>query len=278
MMTPFRRAGTVIIHRFLILVVLAYCVAPFLWMILTSMLPISDLTSIPPHIHLSELSLSRYVLLFRSADFLGPLYHSAEAASGTTVVTMLLGSLAAYGIARFQFGGRKTLLVSMMLAQMVPVIALAVPLFILLRSLHLIDTVLGLILTYTAFILPIVIWLLVGFFGDIPASLEKAAKIDGCNRWQIMWRIILPLSANSLVAAGAFAFIAAWSDFFLALVLTYKNATTLPVRAADFVGVYSVDYRSAATAGVIATLPVLLLTLVFQRWIVRGLTEGALKG
>jgi len=120
--------------------------------------------------------------------------------------------------------------------------------------------------------------MLVGFLENTPPSLIKAAQIDGCNRWQTMIRIAFPLASSGLAATAIFAFITAWSDFFLAKVLTSTNAMTVPVRTANYQGLFVMDYTSAATAGVIATVPVLILALVAQRWIIRGLTEGAVKG
>jgi len=120
--------------------------------------------------------------------------------------------------------------------------------------------------------------MLVGFFEDIPPSLERAARIDGCNRLQIMYRIAFPLAAPGMAATAILAFITSWSDFFLAKILTTNNATTLPVKTAAFQGLFAMDYTSAATAGVITAIPVLILTLLAQKWIIRGMTEGAVKG
>lgn len=266
------------VHRLLVLLAMVYLIAPFVWMVLTSLLPAPDLTRIPPTIDLSSISASRFVELLSDRTFLLPMYNSAVVALTTTVICLALGSMAAYAIARIKFPGRKAVQMTMLGTQMVPAVVLAVPLFLILRGMGWLDTQQGLILTYTAFILPIVVWMLVGFFAEVPASLERAARIDGCTRWQAFTRIVLPLTGNGMAATAIFAFITAWSDFFLALVLTTDAAVTLPVRTAQFQGLFALDYKSAATAGVITTIPVLLLALVFQRWIVRGITEGAVKG
>lgn len=266
------------LHRLLVLVLLAYLLAPFVWMILTSLLPAKQLNQPDPHIDLAAASLSRYGRLLSEGSFLAPLWHSAVVAVMTTLICMAFGSMAAYGLARFRFRGRQGLMLALMATQAIPAIVLAVPLFLILRDLHLLDTLAGLILTYCGFVLPIVIWMLVGFFEDVPPSLERAARIDGCNRWQTLWRVVIPLCATGMSATAIFAFITSWSEFFLALVLTISRATTLPVRTAEFQGLFVLDYRSAATAGVITTIPVLALTLAAQKWIVRGLTEGAVKG
>lgn len=273
-----RRKLATVGHRVLLFLVMVYLLAPFVWMIFTSVLPAADLKQMPPQVDLGNVSLDRYRELMSDRTFLLPMYNSAVVAASTTALCLILGSLAAYGIARFRFPGRRSILLAMLATQMVPPIVLAVPLFLILRGLGWLDTQQGLILTYTAFILPLVVWILVGFFEEIPPSLERAARIDGCSRFQAMLRVIMPLSASGLAATAIFAFITAWSDFFLALVLTTDAALTLPVRTAQFQGLFALDYRSAATAAVITTIPVLLLTLGFQKWIVRGLTEGAVKG
>lgn len=273
-----RRRATKVVHRLVLVLVLLYFLAPFAWMAVYSLLPAEQLQQRDPIIDLSALTLSSYARLLGDPSFLRPMGTSALVAALTTLICLAIGSCAAYGIARYRFRGRQPLLLAMMATQAIPVIVLAVPLFIIIRALGLFDTPVALVITYTAFILPLVVWMMVGFFEDIPPSLEKAARIDGCNRWQMLVRIAFPLAATGLAATGIFAFITAWSDFFLAKILTASESTTLPVRTAAFQGLFAMDYTAAATAGVITSLPVLVLALAAQRWIVRGLTEGAVKG
>ena len=273
-----RRRLTTVVHRLLLVFAGLFFLAPFVWMLAYSLLPADQLQRRDPVVDLSAVTVESYVRLLTDASFLRPMWTSAVVAALTTLICLAVGSCAAYGIARYRFRGRQPLLLAMMATQAVPVIVLAVPLFIIVRGFGLFDTPLALIIVYSAFILPLVIWMMTGFFESIPASLEKAARIDGCSRWQVLVRIALPLAATGLAATGIFAFITAWSDFFVAKILTASYATTLPVRTAAFQGLYAMDYTSAATAGVITTVPVLVLTLVAQRWIVRGLTEGAVKG
>ncbi|MBM9469035.1 carbohydrate ABC transporter permease [Nakamurella leprariae] len=273
-----RRRGFTVLHRFLLVVAMIFFVAPFLWMLLYSLLPAELLQRRDPDLDLTRITFSEYGDLLTDSSFLKPMGTSALVALLTTLICLALGSFAAYGIARFRFRGRQPLLLAMMATQAIPVIVLAVPLFIIIRGMGLFDTPWALVIVYTATILPLVIWMMVGFFEAIPASLEKAARIDGCNRWQMLLRIAFPLAATGLAATGIFAFITAWSDFFLAKILTASGSTTLPVRTASFQGLFAMDYTAAATAGVITSLPVLVLTLAAQKWIVRGLTEGAVKG
>ncbi|SLM96652.1 ABC transporter, permease protein [Brachybacterium faecium] len=226
----------------------------------------------------ADLTLDSYLALMADSSFVTPIQNSLIVAGSTTLICMVLGSLCAYVFARFRFRGQQTLLMGMMAVQAIPAVVLAVPLFVLLRAFGLYDSLLGMILTYTAFILPLVIWMMVSFFESIPVNLEKAARVDGCTRLGIVRRVVLPLSGPGVAATSIFAFITAWSDFFLAKVLTSNNTPLLPVRTAAFQGLFAMDYTAAATAGVITALPVLVLALVAQKWIVQGITEGAVKG
>jgi multiple sugar transport system permease protein len=273
-----RRAMLGIGHRILVVLLILYLIAPFVWMLAYSLYPSQALQQDRPDLDPALLTLGSYRRLLSDSSFLGPMAHSAIVGLATTLICMVLGSACAYAIARYRFRGRQVLLFGMLTVQAIPVIILAVPLFILLRAFGLYDQLPGLIITYTAFILPLVIWMMVGFFGDVPPSLERAAMIDGCNRLQIMYKIAFPLAAPGLAAAAILAFITSWSDFFLAKVLTSTHSTTLPVKTAAFQGLFAMDYTSAATAGVITAIPVLLLALIAQKWIIRGLVEGAVKG
>ena len=272
-----RRIGTVV-HRALVVLLMVYLLVPFIWMVLFSIYPAAALQKLRPDLNPSQITLESYQRLLGDPTFLQPLANSAIVGISTTLVCMVLGTWCAYAIARYRFPGRNVVLMGMLAVQAIPVIVLAVPLFVLLRVFGMYDRLPGLVVVYSAFILPLVVWMLVGFFSDIPPSLERAAVIDGCNRLQILTRIALPLATPGLAATAILAFINSWSDFFLAKVLTTTSATTLPVKTAAFQGLFAMDYTSAAAAGVITALPVLVLALIAQKWIVRGLTEGAVKG
>ncbi len=273
-----RRAMGTVGHRILVLLLLAYLLAPFFWMVLYSIYPPESLQQSTPDLGLGQITVASYRRLLSDSAFLTPMANSAIVGCATTVVCMTLGTSCAYAIARYAFRGRNTLLLGMLTVQAIPVIVLAVPLFVLLRAFGLYDQLPGLIVTYSAFILPLVVWMMVGFFNEVPPSLERAAFIDGCNRLQIMYKIAFPLAAPGLAATAILAFITSWSDFFLAKVLTSNKATTLPVKTAAFQGLFAMDYTAAATAGVITAVPVLVLALLAQKWIIRGLVEGAVKG
>lgn len=273
-----RNRGLTILHRGLVVLLMLYLVIPFVWMIIYSIYPSQNLRANPMNFSLSDITLASYGNLMADGSFRVAMVNSFVVAAVTTVVCMLLGSLCAYVVARVRFRGSQGMLLAMMTVQAIPAIVLAVPLFVLLRGLGLFDTKIGLILTYTAFILPLVIWMMVSFFESIPVNLEKAARVDGCSRLGILRRVVLPLSGPGFAATAIFAFITAWSDFFLAKVLTATRTVMLPVKTASFQGLFAMDYTSAATAGVITAVPVLVLALVAQKWIVQGITEGAVKG
>ena len=269
---------SLVTHRVLVVAVIAYLLLPFLWMVVYSIYPAEAVQRRDPDFSPSQVTGEAYRNLLSDDSFLQPMLNSTIVAVLTTLLCMLLGSTCAYAIARFKFRGRRSLLLSLMTVQAIPVIVLAVPLFVLLREMDLYDHILGLVLTYSAFILPLVVWMMVGFFEEIPDSLLKAARIDGCSRWQVLMRIAVPLASTGMAATAIFAFVTAWSDFFLAKILTGSDAQTLPVKTAGFQGLFAMDYTSAATAGVITAIPVLILAIAAQKWLIKGLTEGAVKG
>jgi multiple sugar transport system permease protein len=165
----------------------------------------------------------------------------------------------------------------MMAVQLLPPIAIVIPLYTLLRRFDLLDTRIGLILVYQSFILPLTVWLLRGYFASIPPELEDAARIDGCTRLGALLRIVLPLSSPGLVSVIVFAFIAAWNEYLYAFIYTNVDAKTLPVLIGEFSTKLGLEYLRIAAAGVLASIPPVVLALIFQRFLIRGLTSGAVK-
>jgi ABC-type glycerol-3-phosphate transport system permease component len=187
--------------------------------------------------------------------------------------------MAAYALARLEFRGRNVILSLILVVTMFPQIAIVSPLFMLLRALHLIDTYPGLILPYVTFAMPLTVWLLAGFFQQLPRDLEEQAMVDGASHWQTLVRVILPISGPGLATAAILTFIYCWNEFLFALSFTLgPERQTVPVAIALFRGQYQVPWGEILAAAVIATIPVVLLTLAFQRRIVQGLTSGAVKG
>jgi multiple sugar transport system permease protein len=222
--------------------------------------------------------------------FVSSLLNSITVALVTTVVCLFFGTLAAYVIVRLEMRLKKTLVLSLMIIRMLPTITLVIPFFIIVRqvdffvikllgtNVHLYDSKPLLVTLYCSFILGFVIWLMRGFFLTIPKSIEDAARIDGLTRFQTIFRIILPLSANGLAATGILAFLLAWDEFLLALIFTRTEAAkTLPLYIAELGSQYIHDFTQISAAGVVACIPPFLLVLIFQRFIVAGLTMGGTK-
>jgi ABC-type glycerol-3-phosphate transport system permease component len=223
--------------------------------------------------------LEHYRALFTERDFWLPIRNSLVVAGATTLCCVTLGSLCAYAIARLRFRG-KTLLLGLILAvSMFPQIAIVSPLFLLLRSLRLIDTYPGLVLPYLTFAMPLTVWLLVGYFRQLPAELEEAAMVDGASRLTAFREVIIPLALPGLAATAILTFVYSWNEFLFALSFTLgPERQTVPVAIALFRGQYQVPWGQVLAAAIVATAPVALLVLAFQRRIVQGLTAGAVKG
>ncbi len=279
-----------------VLAIVVWTMAPLTWLFISSISPYKELVSdratswFPAHP-----TFANYATMFDAASqtgeqFLYSLRNSTAIAGSVTLICLVFGTLGAYALARLPLRGKNRLILALLAIRMLPTIALVIPFFVLVSrldykfmgwgwSFHLFDTKLNLVILYTTFIIGFVVWIMRGYFLTIPRDLEDAARIDGCTRLGALWRIILPLSAPGLVATGILAFLLAWDEFLLALVFTRStNAVTLPLFIAQLGSQYITAYDQIATAGVMASLPPVLLALFFQRFIVSGLTMGSTKG
>jgi ABC-type glycerol-3-phosphate transport system permease component len=223
--------------------------------------------------------LAHYRALFAERAFWLPIRNSLIVAGSTTLFCVTIGSLCAYALARLRFRG-KTLLLGVILAvSMFPQIAIVSPLFLLLRSVRLINTYPGLVLPYLTFAMPLAVWLLVGYFRQLPAELEEAAMVDGASRLRAFREVIVPLALPGLAATAILTFVYSWNEFLFALSFTLgPERQTVPVAIALFRGQYQVPWGQVLAAAIVATAPVAVLVLAFQRRIVQGLTAGAVKG
>ena len=249
---------------------------PIAWLVLSSFKLPSEML---------EISLPTQPTLVNYTNVLGtfPVGHylrnSLFVALSSTLFSLLLGSLAAYGFTRYRFYGRRTLLVSTLLMRMLPAIAIGIPLFIMFSRLRMTNTFFGLIIAHVAVQLPLIIWIMQGFLEDIPVELAEAGMVDGCNRLTVLYRIILPLATPGLAVAAIFAFLISWNDFGLALILiSTPDLLTMPVGMANMNLMYGVRWDSLSTAAVMYIVPTVIMALLLQRYIVRGLTMGAVKG
>jgi multiple sugar transport system permease protein len=272
-----KNLSKVIIQIFLISFVFL-ALGPILWAVVTSFLPLSSLTAKPIDLDPTKFTLTNYVeVLDTSRGLMSGLINSMIIATFTSAVALTVGSAAAYALARLSLPGSNAILLSILATQMFPGIVIAIPLFIVMSRLGMIDTHLGLMFVYLSFVLPIVIWILKGFFESIPIQLEKAAAIDGATNTQTFRYIILPISLPPLFATGVFAFIESWNEFFFAIILTRINVKTAPIAISEFAGQYRTLYGQMLASAVLASLPVVILAIIFRRFILEGFVEGAVK-
>jgi len=251
---------------------------PVVWAVVTSLLPLSSLTSRPLDLNPLNMTLENYSLVLDSSRglFRG-LVNSSIIAIFTSAVGLVIGSMAAYALARLNMPGRNRLLMMILATQMFPGIVIAIPLFLVMSRTGLVDTHFGLIVVYLSFILPVVIWILKGFFESVPMELERAAAVDGASPLQTFRYIVLPISLPPLFATGVFAFIESWNEFFFAIILTRIDVKTASIAIAEFSGQYQTLYGQMLASAVLASIPVVALAIIFRRFILEGFVEGAIK-
>jgi len=251
---------------------------PLYWALVASVGPEAELfefTALIP----SSASLTHYRALFEERNFLVPIRNSLVVASATTLLAVGMGALCAYALARLRFRGKSLILASTLAISMFPQVSIVTPLFLVLRAAGLIDTLPGLVLPYLTFAMPLSVWLLVGFFRQLPREIEEAALIDGASRLGAFWRVVLPISWPGIAATAILTFLYSWNEFLFALSFTLApDRHTVPVAIALFRGQYQVAWGQVLAGAMLATLPVALLVLAAQRRIVSGLTAGAVKG
>lgn len=256
----------------------AFSLVPFLWFVLTSWKSPAQITAIPPEI-VPEFQWGFYLSALRGHGLLRYIRNSAIVASLTTLISIAIGAFAAYAMTRFRVSWTRTYLMLLLAISMFPQIAIAGPVWRILNALGWLNTYQGIVAAYIALSLPLAVWILATFFKELPYEVEEAALIDGCTRAQALWKVVLPLAAPGLFTASILVFIHVWNEFFFALlILTNPALQTLPVGIALFPGEYTMPWGEIAAASTIATLPLIVLTLIFQRRIVRGLSAGAVKG
>lgn len=259
--------------------IVAVMAFPIYWLVLTSLKPQRLTQTRPPTYWTDQLSLGAYERLLADPDIQHFFMNSLAVAILATITTVSLGSLAAYAISRthLSYRVRRGLLVWILLTRIFPPIVIAIPFFTIMRSVGLADTVLGLAIAHVSVTLPFVIWLLLGFFQEVPNELERAAMLDGCSMWRRFWQVNLPLVMPGIAVTSIFAFIISWNEYLFAAVLTSFNAQTLPVAIASFIGERRLEWTTMAALGTLMLMPVMVVALLVQRYIVRGLTFGAVK-
>jgi multiple sugar transport system permease protein len=260
-------------------VFVVWSAAPVVWLVLSSLLEQQALISQPPDVSPAGFTFDNFIQVISAAAALGRgILNSAIVALFSTAVALALGAPAAYALARLPVPRANNIAFLILATQMLPGIAIAIPLFIAISKLGLIDSVLSLGVVYLSFNLPIVVWILRGFFQGIPVGIERAAAVDGAGVMATFWHIVLPISIPPMAAAAVFAFVEAWNEFFFALILTRQEAQTVPLVIAQFAGQYQTVFGQMMAAAVISVAPVIVLAIIFRNQIVRGFADGMTKG
>jgi multiple sugar transport system permease protein len=278
------RRNSALIH--IAAVIVAVCsLAPIGYMALASITPQRTLITTPLKWIPEHLDFSRYATIFSGGSgslggaFRSALVNSTVVAVCTVAVAMIVGILGAYAFARLRFRFRRAVLLLFLGTYMLPQIALLIPLYLILNSLGLLNTVTGLVIVDCSLVVPFVLWILSNYFMTIPEDLEDAARIDGTSRLGALFYIVLPAARPGIFAALMFAFLLAWDEFMYALIFTSSDAAkTLPVAISEFAGRYTTDFGLVAAGGLVAAIPPLIIALIFQRYIVSGMSAGSIKG
>ena len=279
------------------LLFLAYVLAPVLWLVSSSLQREANITSVPPHWIPHPLTLSSYRAIFTAGDssaatgdnasfvpstaqyLLPALRNSLIVAFAVVVLNLIVSVPAAYAMAKIRYIGRDLSVYFMLATRVIPDIALVVPFFLFIRKLGLLDNLGALIITYLAITVPFSVFMLLNYFESLPDELDKAARVDGCSRLQTLLRVFLPLALPSLVAVILFTFLASWNEFLFALMFTQTPASqTIPIIVASFTSDFTTSFSFINAAGVLAIVPPVIIAVLFERYIVSGLTAGAVKG
>ncbi len=268
-----RPIGRILLLGFFLLFVLA----PLYWVFITSIKPSDDYLAVPPIWFPAHPTLVHYTAALFAYRGLDGMTNSLVISLAATFFSVLFGTLMAYSLARFNTGGQH-LSFWVLSQRFMPPIAVILPIFLIYRAVHLTDSYVGMIIVYTVLTLPVSVWMMFAYFRQMPKSLEEAALVDGCTRWQAFWSVAVPLAAPGIVAAAVFAFIACWTEFFFALILTSRNAFTLPTVFRAFLGFQGAQYGEASALAIVSLLPSIVLGVLAQRHLVRGLTLGAVRG
>jgi|TARA_B110000977_G_scaffold201876_1_gene299646 multiple sugar transport system permease protein len=271
-------------HHVTLFVAMSIICIPGLWIVLNSFRPTVDIMAKPPVWVPRGLNLDNYRAMFGGAGDGGvpvlQYFTNSLIISGTsTIIALLVGMAGGYAFARFRFKGKNAIFIGLLLTRAVPGVALSLPLFIVMAKTGIIDTHFGLILVYVAMNVPFTIWLIDGFFRQIPPDLAEAAEIDGCTRWQAFWKVEFPVAKAGVASAGIFAFLTSWNEYALASQLTRSSfSKTMPVGLRDFTSEFTINWGGMCALAVLLIIPALILTFIVQKHLISGLTFGGVKG
>ena len=277
------RIGAGLRHITLFIAMSIICI-PGLWIVLNSFRPTVDIMAKPPVWVPRGLNLDNYRAMFGGAGEGGvPVVqyftNSLIISVTSTVIAILIGMAGGYAFARYRFRGKSAIFIGLLLTRAVPGVALSLPLFIVMAKTGLIDTHVGLIMVYVAMKVPFTIWLIDGFFRQVPPDLAEAAEIDGCTRWQAFWKVEFPVAKSGVASAGIFAFLTSWNEYALASQLTRSTfSKTMPVGLRDFTSEFTINWGGMCALAVLMIIPALILTFLVQKHLIAGLTFGGVKG
>lgn len=273
---PRRRTWRLIVRYAVAVAVTLLFLFPVYWLFMIAFKTPEEIFHSPPVWYPAHIQFANFAVLFKDGDAV-TVGNSLLLAGCSTLISMFLGTLCAYSLARFKTGG-ENLAVWIISQRMIPPIAIVFPLFLLYVWFGWVDTYFGMILLYTAFNLPYVIWMMRGYIEDVPIDLEQSALVDGCTRWQVLLRVVFPMVRTGLFATAVFSFVFAWNDFIFALVMTRSAVTTYPVQVTHYFGAQSNFWAKIAAMSMLGTLPVLVAVAALQKYLVRGISLGAVKG
>ena len=281
-----RKKRVTALYMFLGLILAVWILAPVAWMFLSSIMQPVDLTAKPLKLIPEAVTFERYRQVLRSVTTSDPAYvfrialkNSFIIAASVTVLSLLVGTLSAYAFAQIRFRGKRALMLLILFTYMLPPAALIIPLYRIYNSLGLLDRRWPLTVLYLSFIIPFIIWVMQDFFGSISRSFEEAAQVDGATRLQTLFYIFLPIARPGAIATGILAFLMSWDEFFYALIFTSSlSSKTMTIAIAEFNGKFTIDYGMISVAGILGSAIPVLITVIFQKYIVMGMTAGGVKG
>jgi len=251
---------------------------PLYWLFIMAFKSAEEMYSVPPVYWPAEPNLGNFIVLFSGINEDARTFlNSLIIATSTTIITMILGTMCAYSMARFRTGGHN-FAIWIMSQRMLPAIAIVFPLFLAFAFLDILDTFPAIIAVYVAFNLPFAIWMMRGYIQDIPIELEESALVDGCTRWQVLYKVILPMARAGIFATAVFTFIFTWNEFVFALVLSNKDIITYPVQVTGYFAVQQTYWNKVGAMSILGSIPIFFTVIFLQRYLVRGISMGALKG
>lgn len=260
-----------------ILIIIAFALGPYVWMVLTSLKPSADIDAFPIRYLPSHITLGHYETLLGHTSFAFNLFNSFVVAVGAVIVGLATSVPAAYAFSRFRFRGRRVLMTQFLVINMFPIVLLIIPLFVLMRNLHLLDTFVGIIAGHSTFAIPFAVWMLTSYMNAIPRQIDEAAFMDGASRMQAIRLVILPLVMPGMVTTAIYIFVTSWNEYLFSMMLSGPHVRTVTVALQLFIGEFSIQWGLLTAGGTLVAIPVTILFLIVQKRLVSGLTTGAVK-